>query len=179
MSKSGHPALARATQNFEFQVRQFVIELAKRVIEAEFARVQAARRTVTSRPPRSVARTPGSGVAGSAPPAQTTTVKEGLRPAAEWTRDAVIAELGRWLVSSKDLEASHVKRHGPKGLVDAAKRIFGRFDAALNAANLAIARQMHDPRRVPATRKDWPSMRELARRQRERRSATPSTTTPE
>ena len=90
MSKSGHPALARSTQNFEFQVRQIAIALAKRVIEAEFARVQAARRMVTSRPRRSVARPTLTAVAGSAPPAQTTTVKEELRPAAEWTRDSVI-----------------------------------------------------------------------------------------
>jgi len=51
----------------------------------------------------------------------------------------VIEELSSWLLSSKNLDAAFLKRHGPRGLVAAAKRFWGRFDAALNAANLAVS----------------------------------------
>jgi hypothetical protein len=61
-----------------------------------------------------------------------------------WTRERVIDELARWLMAGGAVEASFVARHGQPGLVSGAKRLFGRFDAALNAANLHLARQKPD-----------------------------------
>jgi len=61
-----------------------------------------------------------------------------------WTRETVIAELATWLLSGTTVEASFVKRYGQPGLAAAAKRIFGRFDAALNAANLNLAQRFPD-----------------------------------
>jgi hypothetical protein len=65
-----------------------------------------------------------------------------------WTRERVIDELARWLMAGGAVEASFVARHGQPGLVAGAKRLFGRFDAALNAANLHLARQ--HPDRLPS-----------------------------
>jgi hypothetical protein len=104
---------------------------------------------------------------------------EPVRLPREWTRETVIAELGQWLITSKDVDMSFLKRHGPRGLVDAAKRIFGRFDAALNAANLAIAPRLEQKRGGGSPVREWPSMRELAQRPRARRSAELSATTAE
>lgn len=58
----------------------------------------------------------------------------------QWTRDSIIDELARWMVTGTAIEASFLKRNGPPGLVPAAIRIFGRFDAALNVAGLHVAK---------------------------------------
>ena len=58
-----------------------------------------------------------------------------------WTHATVIEELATWLMGGSTVEASYVRRHGPPGLAAAAKRLFGRFDAALNAANLVLAQR--------------------------------------
>ena len=57
-----------------------------------------------------------------------------------WARESVVAELATWLLTGTVIEAAFVTKHGKPGLVAAARRHFGRFDAALNAANLHLAR---------------------------------------
>jgi hypothetical protein len=69
-------------------------------------------------------------------------VKGGKR--VRWTRESIISELARWMVTGSTIEASFLKRHGPPGLVPAALRIFGRFDAALNVAGLQVAKLYPD-----------------------------------
>lgn len=61
-----------------------------------------------------------------------------------WTRDSIIEELAKWMVTSTVIDASFVTRHGPPGLAAAARRIFGRFDAALNVASLHVAKLYPD-----------------------------------
>jgi hypothetical protein len=61
-----------------------------------------------------------------------------------WTRETIVDELASWIVSGTALDASFVQRHGPPGLVPAARRIFGRFDAALNVAGLHVAKLYPD-----------------------------------
>lgn len=62
----------------------------------------------------------------------------------KWTRDTVIEELATWMVNGTALDAQFLTRHGPPGLVAAARRIFGRFDAALNVAGLHFAKLYPD-----------------------------------
>ena len=62
------------------------------------------------------------------------------RTRVRWTRDAIITELASWMTNGSMVDASFMKRHGPPGLVAAALREFGRFDAALNVASLQVAR---------------------------------------
>jgi hypothetical protein len=57
-----------------------------------------------------------------------------------WTRDSIIAELATWLLSGTLIDAQFMTRHGPKGLVAASRRVFGRFEAALNLAALHNAK---------------------------------------
>ncbi|MGN6108919.1 MAG: hypothetical protein ACTHU0_27685 [Kofleriaceae bacterium] len=56
----------------------------------------------------------------------------------KWTRETVTDELAKWLLNGSAVEAAWVTRHGPPGLVTAARRIFGRFEAALNVASLHL-----------------------------------------
>jgi hypothetical protein len=60
----------------------------------------------------------------------------GGRGRARWTRDTIISELATWMLSGTAIDAQFMTRHGPKGLVAAIRRVFGRFDAALNLAAL-------------------------------------------
>ena len=58
-----------------------------------------------------------------------------------WTRERVIDELARWLIDLPGLDAPSLRRRKQGALVDAAKREFGRFEAALNASNLALSQK--------------------------------------
>ena len=62
----------------------------------------------------------------------------------EWTRQRVIDELGTWLRGGNPVEAAFLVRNRQRALVTNAKKFFGRFDAALNAANLDLARRHPD-----------------------------------
>jgi hypothetical protein len=59
---------------------------------------------------------------------------------ARWTREAIVAELATWLLAGTAIDAAFMARHGTRGLVAAARRVFGRFEAALNVAALHNAR---------------------------------------
>lgn len=58
----------------------------------------------------------------------------------QWTREKLVSELAAWLLGGTAIDAAFMTRHGPKGLVAAARRVFGRFDAALNVAALHNAK---------------------------------------
>ena len=62
----------------------------------------------------------------------------------KWSRESIIAELASWLASGTTIDASFVTRHGPRGLVAASRREFGRFEAALNVAGLRVAQLYPD-----------------------------------
>lgn len=57
----------------------------------------------------------------------------------KWTRETIINELATWMLSGTAIDAAFVTRHGPPGLVAAARRVFGRFEAALNVAGLRVS----------------------------------------
>jgi hypothetical protein len=48
------------------------------------------------------------------------------------------------MLSGTAIDATFVTRHGPPGLVAATRRIFGRFDAALNVAALHVSKLYPD-----------------------------------
>jgi hypothetical protein len=78
-------------------------------------------------------------VAPAAPEPQPS-VPAGGRGRARWTRESIVSELATWLLSGTAIDAQFMTRHGPRGLVAAARRIRGRFDAALNLAALHNAK---------------------------------------
>ena len=57
----------------------------------------------------------------------------------EWSRTRVVTELAQWLLEDPTVDAATLGRRGQNALAVAARRLFGRFDAALNAANLHLA----------------------------------------
>lgn len=57
-----------------------------------------------------------------------------------WTRETIIDELASWMSNGTALDAPFMTRHGPPGLVAAIRRVFGRFEAALNVAALHRAK---------------------------------------
>ena len=57
-----------------------------------------------------------------------------------WTRESIINELATWMSSGTAIDAPFMTRHGPPGLVAATRRVFGRFEAALNVAALHFAK---------------------------------------
>jgi hypothetical protein len=62
-----------------------------------------------------------------------------------WTRETIVAELATWMSSKGTvLDASFLTRHGPPGLVAATRRVFGRFDAAMNVAALHVSKLQPD-----------------------------------
>lgn len=68
-----------------------------------------------------------------------------------WTADSVIDALVPFVKSRMEVDASFVKRHGPKGLVAAAIRFFGRYPAALNRASLHAAKLAAAEPAAPST----------------------------
>jgi hypothetical protein len=77
-------------------------------------------------------------------PEQPAAAPAGGRKRAAWTRETVVNELASWLLSGTAIDATFVARHGPPGLVAATRRIFGRFEAALNVAALHISKLYPD-----------------------------------
>jgi len=73
------------------------------------------------------------------PPAAT-----GGRKRVPWTRESIINELASWMSSGTVIDAPFVTRHGPPGLVAATRRVFGRFEAALNVAGLHVSKLYPD-----------------------------------
>jgi len=68
----------------------------------------------------------------------------GSRKRVPWTREAIVHELANWMLSGTAIDATFVARHGPPGLVAATRRIFGRFEAALNVAALHVSKLYPD-----------------------------------
>jgi hypothetical protein len=67
-----------------------------------------------------------------------------------WTRETITSELATWMLSGTAIDAQFMTRHGPRGLVAAIRRVFGRFEAALNVAALHLSKQYPDGPPAPA-----------------------------
>jgi hypothetical protein len=156
----GPRALERCIVDFEADLRQVAWQLAQRVIADEYAgrqrvRPPRRRRTVAAAPtapapsaapaarPTEPAASPAAGPPSLEPIAGATAGAPTDARRARWTRETVIAELCEWLLGGI-VEPAVLRRHGKPGLVTAATRIFGRFDSALNVANLQLAKQYPD-----------------------------------
>jgi hypothetical protein len=73
----------------------------------------------------------------SAPPASG-------RKRGTWTRESIVSELATWMLSGTTIDAAFMTRHGPPGLVSAIRRVFGRFEAAMNVAALHVSKLYPD-----------------------------------
>ena len=90
-------------------------------------------------PAESRAVSPPPSPAEPAPPAAASPAA-GARKRTQWTRETIVHELASWMSKGTAIDAQFMTRHGPRGLVAATRRIFGRFDAALNVAALHVSK---------------------------------------
>lgn len=94
-------------------------------------------------PEAAAATAPGIAVADAPDRVQPAPVTTGRKRGA-WTRETIIDELATWILSGTVVDAAFVTRHGPKGLVAATRRIFGRFEAAMNVAGIHVSKLYPD-----------------------------------
>ena len=159
-------ALSNEVARFHAEVRRLALGAVRAVLEQELDRKRA-----KPRPARPRASVPGRSKA-TAVPAATTPERSpappaiapapveahaqppgppaGKRKRVTWTRETIIDELATWMLSGTAIDATFVARHGPPGLVAATRRVFGRFDAALNVAALHLSKLYPDG--LPARR---------------------------
>jgi hypothetical protein len=144
---SGSDDIRRCLADLEADLHELAWALARQTIAAERERRLGEQRRDQRRGRRAPVRVAPVPPPQPAPVIQPETNGKRMR----WTRDTVIAELCEWLISGI-VEPAFLRRHGKPGLVTAATRIFGRFDSALNVANLYLAKQYPDgppARRTP------------------------------
>jgi hypothetical protein len=145
------PARPRKRQAVEHAERQLELGLAQepqRQLELPLARPAApeaapgAEAAVETQAERERAGAPDAAVPATATVTaeQQPNLSAGDRRRARWTRESIISELATWMLSGTAIDAQFMARHGPRGLVAAVRRIFGRFDAALNVAALHNAK---------------------------------------
>jgi hypothetical protein len=145
---------------FEDRLRDLAHELVASIFAAELARRQAAGELADrdraddddddAFDPRTAAEIARDAHAEEAAASATRTAG-GPPGRGQWTRDLVISELATWLLGGNQVEAAFLVRHGHRALVTNAKKFFGRFEAALNAANLHLAKQF--PEGIPSKKK--------------------------
>jgi hypothetical protein len=135
-------ALTNEFVRFQESVRAFALAFAHSIVRNELEhRVAQLKRSLvvqTARPKRPAVLP----TVTAATNPQITAPRGGRKPV--WTRDTIIDELTTWLSSGTSIDASFVTRHGPPGLVAATRKVFGRFEAALNVASLKVSKMYPD-----------------------------------
>lgn len=141
-----HPALTDEVERFQAEVSRLAFDAVREIVRQELDR----RRAQQPKPSRgrrraAAASSPPATQAAQAPAAPSprpspASAVPGKGKRAQWTRETVTDELTNWMLGGASSDAAFVKRHGPPGLVAAARRIFGRFEAALNVAAINISK---------------------------------------
>lgn len=162
MIRSEHrAALTEEVARFQADVRRLALAVAHDIVQQELERRRTKRpgRAATAAAPRqrsAAAAVPAPAPARPAPPPAAAPEAASAAPPApgkrgKWTRETIVNELATWMVSGTTIDAAFVTRHGPPGLVAAARRVFGRFEAALNVAGLRVSELYPDgpPQRNP------------------------------
>ena len=136
-----YAALNEELARFQDEIRQLAFSLARSVVREELERRLA---RLAPRPAISSTRSDGEPAAPAVSAPISSVTPAGRKGRTAWTRDAIINELASWMASGTSIDAAFVKRYGPPGLVAATRRVFGRFDAALNVAGLHFSKLYPD-----------------------------------
>ena len=136
-------ALTDEVERFQAKVRQLALAAVREVLEQELERKLAKRRSTRSSPDLVQRAEPAAAPPEASAP-EPTGDDAAPRPAAAptkggrvaWTRETIVSELASHMTSGTEIDAAFLTRHGPPGLVAAARRVFGRFEAAMNVAAL-------------------------------------------
>lgn len=161
MTRSDNPtALQDEVARFEAEVRRLAVEAVRAIVAQEIQQKRAQLAAAQPKAPRGkpakpsgraeakhvqttmFSEAPAAPAPEPAPAAPTPTAVSGKRR--QWTRESIIDELSGWIISKTMIDAAFLTRHGPPGLVAAARRVFGRFDAALNVASLHVSKLYPD-----------------------------------
>jgi hypothetical protein len=151
-------ALTGEVARFQDEIRRLAFAAAREIVQQELERrltrlaAPARRRALLApEPPKPreapVAEPPAAAAPEPAPREPTggaAAAPSNGKKRVAWTREAIIEELASWMASGTAIDAAFVARHGPRGLVAATRRIFGRFDAALNVAGLHFSKLYPD-----------------------------------
>ena len=158
-----HPAQIDEVARFQADVRRLAFAAISAILQEELDRKRA--KLPRAKPPaaRPRAKPPAAQLRPKLPPANppepsdTPVVPEavtaheqppdppaGGRKRVPWTRETITSELATWMLSGTTIDATFMTRHGPPGLVAATRRVFGRFDAALNVAALHVSKLYPD-----------------------------------
>lgn len=148
-------ALTDEVARFQTEVRRLAFIAVRAALRQEFDRKLAQPRPARQRakmPGRSNATVVPAATTGEQPPDSPAIVPAaagareqppdppaGKRKREPWTRTSIINELATWMASGTTIDAMFLTRHGPPGLVAATRRVFGRFEAALNVAALRVS----------------------------------------
>jgi hypothetical protein len=138
-------ALTDVVERFQAKVRELALAAVRVVLEQELERKQARRkparasveiddRTDAAPAPPPAAPAPAAVIVDAQPKEPPLPTTKSGRIA--WTRETIVSELAKSMSSGTEIDAAFLTRYGPPGLVAAARRVFGRFDAAMNVAAL-------------------------------------------
>jgi hypothetical protein len=162
-----YPALTDEVARFQAEVRSLAFAAIRAILQLELDRKRAklprvkppaarpraepsaAQPRAKAPPAPPSANPPGPSDATVVPEAVTTHEQPPAPPAGgrkrvPWTRETITSELATWMLSGTTIDATFMTRHGPPGLVAATRRVFGRFDAALNVAALHVSKLYPD-----------------------------------
>jgi hypothetical protein len=139
-NESAHDAMNECIHEFEASLRRMALGLVEETLQRELEHLErllgggrAKRPSKRTAPKREREKLPVP-----APTVQDATLAPAGRKAT-WTRERIIEQLVPFLVGGTGVDAAFISRHGPKGLVAAAKKTFGRFEAAMNVASLRVS----------------------------------------
>lgn len=133
-----HPALTDEVARFQAEVSRLAFDAVREIVRQELDRRHKAAPPRRRAPARPAAPPPAP--VEAAPPAAPAEAAPAPGKKRGWTRESIVDELTKWMLAGTSTDATFVKRHGPPGLVAATRRIFGRFEAALNVAAINISK---------------------------------------
>jgi len=140
-----HDAIDERVRQFETSLRRIALGMVEKIIRQELKRLynrpkpRALRATFKRAAPK---RERQERTALPPPVQETIPIGAGRKPT--WTREAIIEQLVPFLVGKTAVDATFISRHGPRGLVAAARKTFGRFEAAMNVASLRVSQLYPD-----------------------------------
>ena len=159
MSVTPRPVLTDAVASFQAEVTRLAFSVADAIVRAELARREAVPMVRPPGRPRAVPgphapATPSVPRVAQDDGAETTRIGDtssrmsgaesaptsGPGKRTPWTRESIIELLASSIASGAPVDAAFMTRNGPRGLVAATRRVFGRFEAALNIAAIQVSK---------------------------------------
>jgi len=144
-SESTHDAINDRVRQFAASLQRMALGMVEAILREELERLEQGLnvRPRKASPKRAAPKSARQQAKPPAPAArEALPIRAGRKPT--WTREAIIEQLVMFLVGKTAVDAAFISRHGPRGLVAAARKTFGRFEAAMNVASLRVSQMYPD-----------------------------------